>query len=183
MTKLEVINEMLGGLGELPVVSLTDGHPLVPSGLSKLALANTREQSKGWWFNRELVELVPDTSGFIWLPNDQLSVDPIERGNNYVARGRKLYKPFDKATATKYVFTSPVTVRLIREVPFEDCPATAQSLISLAAQLDFCRTHDADTTKLQLLSSMYREAATILGREDITASDLNILENRDLPDA
>ncbi len=180
LTKLSVVNKMLGGLGELPVNSLSEGHPLVPAALADLANVNTREQTKGWWFNRELVELSPDTAGYIFLPNDALAVDPTVHSNHYVMRGRKLYKPYEKTVATKYKFTTPVDVVLIREVPFEDLPTSAQNLVMAAARYEFALDRNPDTNALTRLRQLYGEALVAIGQENISAADNNILQRRGL---
>lgn len=178
MTELEVVNECLATLGEFPVNSLEEGHAMVPAALRALQIASRREQSKSWWFNRELVELTPATDGFIYLPNDVLKVDPESASDRYVQRGRRLYKPFEPNVATKYTFSQPVTVWLVREVPFEDCPYSAQLLISYSAQLDFMKSYEADQQKFQQITLMYRDAFSTLGSEHVRASGINMLNRR-----
>lgn len=178
MTALEVVNECLATAGEAPINSLEDGHPDIPAALRALKFASRREQGKSWWFNRELVELVPQTDGSIYLPNDVLKVDPESSSEQYVQRGRRLYKPYEATLATKYVFSSPVTVWLVREVPFEDCPYSAQQVISYAAQLDFMKSYEPDQMKLQLISTAYRDAFTTLGSEHVRAIGPNMLRSR-----
>lgn len=178
MTTLEVVNECLGTLGELPINSLEEGHPDVPAALRALKIANRREQSKSWWFNRELVELSPATDGFIYLPNDVLKVDPESASDKYVQRGRRLYKPYESNVATKYVFTQPVTVWLVREVPFEDCPYSAQSLINYSAQLDFTKTYEADRLKYEQVLQLYKDAVITINSEHVRAQGVNMLNRR-----
>lgn len=178
LTRLDVVNDMLAGLSELPINDLSDGHPLVPTAIRVLAIANTREQGKSWWFNKELTDLVPDTAGFIYLPNDTIRVDPLQRNLNYVQRGRRLYKPYEPSNANKYVFDKTTRVWLVRELPFEDCPVSAQMFISYAAQLDFMKSYEADQNKFAQVSQFYKDSLYQLNAEHVRAMDVNMLARR-----
>lgn len=178
LTKLDVVNDMLACLGELPVNSLDEGHPMVPTAQRLLAIASSREQGKGWWFNKELTDLTPDTEGFIYLPNDTLRVDPQARNLKYVQRGRRLYKPFEPNVATKYKFDKTVRCWLIREVPFDDCPVSAQMYISYSAQLDFMKSYEADSDKFRQVQLLYVDALRTLNSEHTKAVDVNMLSRR-----
>lgn len=175
LTELDVVNDCLAALGEFPVNSVSEGHPLIPAALRALKTANQREQAKSWWFNRELVDLAPDVDGHVFLPNDVLKVDPQSSSQSYVARGRRLYKPFEPTVANKYTFTETVRVWLVREVPFEDCPITAQMLVSYSAQLDFMKSYEADNNKYGQVTQLYRDTLITLGSEHVRASGVNML--------
>lgn len=175
LSKIDVVNDMLSSLGEAPVNTLDDEHPLIASCLSKLTIANNREQSKGWWFNTELVKLSPDQQdGCIYLPTDTLKVDPTDRTLHLAQRGRKLRR-LDSQSVNPEIFTTDVVVQLVRLIPFEDLPAQAQLYVSYGAQLDFHRSMDGDTTKIQLLSDAFRDARVTLNAEHIRAVDANLL--------
>lgn len=178
LDRLDVVNDMLACLGELPVNSLEEGHPMVPTAIRVLDIANKREQTKSWWFNRELTDLTPDSDGFIFVPGDTLKVDPQVRTLNYVQRGRRLYKPYEPNAATKYTFTDTVRVWLVREVPFEDCPVTAQLLVSYSAQLDFMKSYEADPQKFSQVTDLYRDALRTINAEHVRAMDVNMLARR-----
>lgn len=178
LTRLDVVNDMLACLAELPVNSLEEGHPLVPTAIRVLAAANTRELSKSWWFNKELVDLVPDTDGNIFVPGDTLKIDPQRGSLHYVQRGRRLYKPFEPNAATKYTFTEKVRVWLVREVPFEDCPVTAQLFVSYSAQLDFMKSYEADPQKFKQVTDLYRDTLITLNSEHTRAMNANGLARR-----
>jgi hypothetical protein len=175
MSKLDAVNAMLGLLAQLRVNSLDDDNEFVSGAVFSLNMANTREQQKGWWFNRELVEIAPDTSGFIRIPDDCLSADPVNGSQHYVVRGRKLYKPYDRATATKYTFTAPVVLKLTREVPFEECPPEAQTLILASAKLEFGENYEVDQTKAAILDRNYKLAMIQCGKRELSSMNLNRL--------
>lgn len=180
LTQLDVVNDMLAALGESPLNDLNEGHPLAPIGQRMIATANAREQSKSWWFNKELVDLSPDPAGSIYLPNDTIRVDPQEPSLHYVQRGRRLYKPYAPSLEDKFKFTAPVRCWLVRLVPFEDLPATAQIVVSFSAQLDFQKAYDADQAKFQQLVLEYRQALVTLNAEHIRSQDANLLRRKSI---
>lgn len=128
-TQLDVVNDMLGLLGEAGVNSLDTEHPLVARGLAYLKVANAREQARGWWFNTESVTLTPTADGEIILPQETLQVDPISPCEQYAQRGRLLYK-LEAGNGSPTKFTASVQVWLVRQVAFEDLPTQAQLLVS-----------------------------------------------------
>lgn len=176
ISQLEIVNDMLSNLGEAEVNSLTTGHPLATRGVSVLNRSNAREQTKGWWFNTELVELAPDTQGNIFVPTDTLKVDPWKPSLNYTQRGRLLYN-LSSGSVAPTVFTEPVLCILTRLLPFDDLPATAQFLVSAAAQLTFHLNMDGDDTKLKLLREEARVALVGCTAEHIRAVNANLLNN------
>lgn len=178
LTRLEVVNDMLACLGELPMNTLEEGHPLAPTALRVLSVASARVQSMKWWFNRELTDLVPDVDGNVYVPNDTLQVDPQDASKRFVQRGRRLYKPFEPTLAAKYKFDRPVRCWLLREVPFEDCPSSIQFYISYAAQLDFMKSYEADAQKYQQVSQDYMIAMRTANAEHTRAVGANMLQSR-----
>ena len=180
LTQLDVVNDMLATLGEAPVNEISDGHPLVPTGVRMLSTANAREQTKSWWFNKELTDLAPDNTGTIYLPTDTLRVDPQEPSLHYVQRGRRLYKPYAPASEDKYKFSHTVRCWLVRLVPFEDLPPPAQMAFSFAAQLDFMKAYDADVNKFKEVQSQYQIALVTLNAENIRNQNTNLLKGHRL---
>lgn len=178
LTLLDVVNDMLATLGELPINSVEEGHPMVPAALRIISTASAREQAKSWWFNKELTDLVPDTQGFIYLPADVLRVDPQAENLHYVQRGRRLYKPFEPSSGDKYRFKSRVRCWLVREVPFEDLPVPAQHVVSYSAQLDFMKAYEADVQKVEQVTMLYQQALMTLNADHTRNTDVNILRRR-----
>lgn len=180
LTELDVVNMCLGTMGETPLNALVDDHPFIAAARSSLRVVNNREQSKGWWFNQELVTLSPDPSSKnIMLPLDAIRVDPIDPSKALVQRGRRL---FDPATSS-YSFLAPVKVRLIRGLPFEDLPPSAQSYVGISATLDFCGVFDADSRKVANLVSQRGEAYTTLHAEHIRNQNVNMLTRPSMANA
>lgn len=172
ITELDVINDMLATLGEAPLNSMDDDHAMVAAGRGILSRVNTREQAKKWWFNTEITTLTPDPeNGSIYQPADAISVDPVQPSNEFVVRGRRLYKP----GSGSYVFSQPVECRIIRKVKFEDLPETAAAFIAATAVRDFCRSYDGDKNKMDALERERREAYTTFNSEHIRNSNTNLL--------
>lgn len=178
LTTLDVVNDMLATLGELPINSVDEGHPMVPAALRMIATASAREQAKSWWFNKELTDLVPDNQGHIYLPADVLRVDPQAQNLNYVQRGRRLYKPFEPSSVDKYKFTNRVRCWLIRELPLDELPVPAQHVVSFSAQLDFMKAYEADQNKVQQVAMLYQQSMMTLNADHTRNTDVNILRRR-----
>lgn len=176
LTQLNVVNDMLGSLGEAEVNSLVGQAPLISRCVSLLRTANAREQTKGWWFNTETLTLTPDNSGAVVVSADALKVDPIDPNLPYTHRGNRLYN-LKAGTEDPRVFTYPVEVRLVRLIDFEDLPAAAQFAVSYAAQIEFHGGVDGDSDKVALLTRAYRQAALDLSAEHIRAVGANLLNN------
>lgn len=156
MLTLDVVNEMLGTMGEAPLNSLDDPHTFLGSALKMLDKNDAQIQARGWWFNTEDITLQPSSldSG-VYLPGDTISVNvyPNQLGmgttRSIVQRGRRLYNTNNGT----YVFSGPVRVSLKRRVPFEDMPETAAQYIASKAVLQFQSDYDGDTAKTRELSS------------------------------
>lgn len=153
MLTLDVVNLMLGTMGEKPLNSLTDSHAMLSAALGKLDEANRAIQADGWWFNMEELTLSPNLiDNAIYLPNDCLSVrTPIY---NVVKRGDRLYN----LSGGTYDFTADIDVEMIRNVEFEDVPDIAATYISKRAIFAFQSDYDADTTKMKALAEDIRIA-------------------------
>lgn len=152
LSTLDVVNDCLSTMSETPLNTIQADHPLVASALKLLREANARIQASGWWFNREVVELKPDTrTNNILLPADFLAVDPQDRQNRYTQRGKRLYD-LDTQSVT---FEKAVTVAMIRLIPFEDLPWTAQDLVRGATLIRFLESYDADELRIQQVTQDY----------------------------
>lgn len=173
LTELDVVNDCLSTLGELPVNELDDEHVLIAAARRCFKQVALREQSKQWWFNTELAALTVDADSHIFTPADAIRCDPLDRGYPYVQRGRRLYDPY---LATYKIQHPEVKCLLVRNVVFEDLPPSAQIVISLATQLKFTAAYDADRVKYGQLVTEYQEAYANMNAEHIRNSSANILE-------
>lgn len=169
---LEVVNSMLGLLGELPVNSITDPHTLIPAALAAITNQNALVQVDFWWFNVEYPTLIPQAgSGLILVPEDAASVDSLTQYPRLAVRGSRLYN-LDDITD---VFTQPLRVRLHRVLPFSDAPAIARAHIAAKAKLEFQMAYDGDSTKAQIIQQEIKETYIRLHSEHIRNAKANML--------
>lgn len=169
---LEVVNSMLGLLGELPVNSITDPHTLIPAALAAITNQNAIVQVDFWWFNVEYPTLIPQAgSGLILVPEDAASVDSLTQYPRLAVRGNRLYN-LDDITD---VFTQPLRVRLHRVLPFSDAPAIARAHIAAKAKLEFQMAYDGDGTKAQFIQQEIKETYIRLHSEHIRNAKANML--------
>ena len=169
---LEVVNSMLGLLGELPVNSITDPHTLIPAALAAITNQNALVQVDFWWFNVEYPTLIPqEGSGLVLVPSDAASVDSLTQYPRLAVRGTRLYN----LDAVTDVFTQPLRVRLHRILSFEDAPAIARAHIAAKAKLEFQMAYDGDGTKAQIIQQEIKETYIRLHSEHIRNAKANML--------
>lgn len=172
LRELDVVNDCLSTLGETPLNSIQQDHPLVAGALRLLRGATSRVQAMGWWFNREVVTLQPDaTTGHIALPSDFLSVDPSVRDQRYSERGRRLYDLAEQSVT----FDSAVDVAVIRLIPFVDLPWSAQDLVRAATLVRFVESYDADELRVQQVQVDYQNAYRTCNTEHTRFVQPNLL--------
>ena len=188
LSTLDVVNDMLGLLGERRVNDLMEPHPLIPDALAKLDTASSTVQAVMWWFNVEYPTLTPQVgTGNLLVPNDTASCDSLTQYPRLAVRGNRLYN-LDDVTD---VFTAPIRVRLHRIVPFEDCPILARAHIAARAKLDFQKDYDGDSMKAQILAQEIKDSyarmhsehirnakANLLGRPSVAVKLMNIVGGR-----
>ncbi|WYW00670.1 tail protein [Pseudomonas phage vB_PpuP-Vasula] len=133
--ELAAVNDMLAAIGESPVNSLEgDANADVANARRILNNVNREVQAKGWTYNITTDEqLLPDTfSGFIPYMSDYLRLTA-QGGTPYVRRGEHVY---DKTNRTD-VFTSPITVDLIRLKDYSEMPECFRAWIVVKASRRF----------------------------------------------
>lgn len=172
LTTLDVVNDMLGLLGERRVSAVDEPHPMIPNALSKLGTATAWVQADMWWFNVEYPTLTPQVpSGEILVPNDTASCDSLTQYPRLAVRGNRLYN-LDDVTD---VFTAALRVRLHRVIPFDDCPLLARAYIAARAKLDFQKDYDGDSMKAQILAQEVKDSYARLHSEHIRNAKANLL--------
>lgn len=172
MDRLAVLNACLGTMGEAPLNAITDAHPLRYAALQQLENENRRVQTIGRWFNMEKITLSPQASDSrIYLPGDGLAFR--HKTRNIVKRGRTLY---DLEHGTN-IFTEDVEGTLVRLVPFDDLPESAQQRIGYHAIVLFQTEYDGDTAKTRMLQTTEARAVMEESREHIRNRQSNLLES------
>lgn len=161
MTELDVVNEMLGTMGEAPLATLTAPHALRGSCQRTLRLTSDAVQSVGWWFNRETLTLQPSVvDGTVYLPGDFLGVRTPD-DSKAVERAGRLYD-----TEAGDWLRAEIDVTLIRRISFDQLPYLARSAIGLEAIKKFQRNYDGDTAKTRDIREEYSEAIMMLQAEE-----------------
>ena len=172
LTTLDVVNDMLGLLGERRVNALNEPHPMIPDAMAKLETATTWVQGDMWWFNVEYPTLSPQAvTGHLLVPNDTAACDSLTQYPRLAVRGNRLYN-LDDITD---VFSDPIRVRLHRVVPFDDCPLLARAYMAARAKLDFQKDHDGDSMKAQILAQEVKDSYARMHAEHIRNAKANLL--------
>jgi hypothetical protein len=158
---LDVVNNCLATLGEVPLSNLSEPHEFKSAALSYLDKADRAIQSHGWWYNTEELTLTPAPStGDMLLPGDCLKVSTgfkslinsrqTKHNARYVQRGRRIY---DLINAT-YAITeeAELEVQIVRRVPLADLPECIAEYINNETVLRFQSRYDSDSNKRKELS-------------------------------
>lgn len=159
MQRLDVLNECLETMGQAPLSSLDERHPLKTPALARLAAKSKAIQSRGWWFNAEVVTLYPDTTGKVILPGDCLTFR--SDTHRYAKRGAVLYD-MDGGTD---IFTQPVKGMMIREIDFESVEEQMAEYIAAASIKEFQLAFDGDSDKQSKLKARVDEALALCNAE------------------
>jgi hypothetical protein len=177
-TKLEAVNDMLSGIGEAPITSLTAGYVEGDIALNILDSISREVQSSGWNFNTERkFSVAPDLNSNLVLPSNALKADGEKQtlDEHWIMRDGKLY---NKAKQT-FTWTVPVEITLVRGLDFDELPEAARRFITLKAGRQF-----QDRTmgiKVQHDASREDEHRAWIELQDFDADvqDFNIFDNFD----
>lgn len=170
LTELEVVNACLATVGELPLVELSDDHPLVAPARQEFKMARVSVGGKQWWFNTDRVTLQTANDSFVYAPQDAVAVTPINRADLSL-RGRRLYNRMEST----YSVRGPIQCWVIRDIPYEELPVPAQVLILHTAVLAFQKNYDADEAKTVKIERQRMDAYLTLNAEHIRQIRLNPL--------
>lgn len=176
LTELDVVNDCLSTLGELPVNSLEDDHSLIAAARRAFRTSLLREQAKQWWYNTERVVLVRDIDNYVYTPADAIRVTPVDTTLKLVQRGRRLYDSGETNEAGYQIKLERIECIVVRQVEFDDLPPSMQILVGVAAQLKFMVTYDADRQRYDELRREYADAYSTLNAEHIRNAASNMLE-------
>ena len=139
----------------------------------QLDITTKKILSIGWNFNTIIIDLVPNSSGYIVLPNSFLSVDSTNAANNYVMRDWKLFNRDDNT----YKFDDVEECKVIESIVFDDIPfAYANYIIELASLSSYINIigNTADVSVRQVLVNNARIEAL---KDNARSIDGNILSD------
>ncbi len=175
-TELDAINTLLAAAGESPVSSLTD------SGLADVAEAKATlnehsrlVQSGGWVFNTEYeYPLVPDTDGFITLPQNTLKVD-VDRTFTQVDTVQRGLRLYDRKNHT-YVFTElNLTGDMVFLLGFDELPQAARHYIMIKASRVYQARVLGSDTQYKFSESDEMSALIAMQSAENQVGDFNML--------
>lgn len=155
-TQLAAVNEILGSVGQAPVTVLDQTNPEVAFAYNTLMDISREVQAEGWNFNKEYeYEVTPDTSGYINIPSNVISMDLSNTYDNSsydtVIRNGRLY---DKIGHTDVWDTSETyKVDILWFFDFDDLPQPFRDYITARAASRAAIRLVGDTNLAQTLSA------------------------------
>lgn len=130
--------------------------------------------SEGWSFNTDTDwELIPDSEGYIVLPDYMLRVDAAATASNYIRKDSKLY---DRTNKT-FIFTNSVNCDIVWELDFDDIPLIAQRYITLKAARIMYQRFVGDSKVVEALLMDERDALLRLRMYEDDIEDVNIFDD------
>lgn len=175
LTRLDIINEMLGSTGTAPITSENTTHPVYLAAGQKLNIVSRKLQMKGWWFNTSWITLTPNEYGEIITPQNALSVDPVDEDSTLVRRDNRL---MDRV-GQKFVFDAGFSVAVVTvdEVPVEDLPFSMAEYVRARAVYEFYVDRNGDGLKTQEYLRQLQDAKIEAGKEDRKHRDTNAFKS------
>lgn len=177
MTEIDAVNKMLRKIGELPVPTdviiddLPDGHE-AKEALLTLTELNRELQEQGYWFNQESWTFVPDTSNYITIPDNVISIKSTSANQKYRVDGGDLYSITDQ---TK-IFTNSVELKTVFEVDFTDVPDVFASLVVYEASKDLHQFANGDSqTQKDLKEKIFKQSMKV-DKEHMANKDYNLIK-------
>lgn len=150
MQLLDSVNIILRALGENPLQDLNIQYPTLNIVLPALDDARAEVLGEAWWFNtRYNIKLIPDINGIIHVPLNTLKFYPDDscitfEGTRFI--NKDTGEPITNRT---------ICGKLVSNLPFEDCPDTAQRLITYTAAFNsYVTDNGQDATSQQIQNRM-----------------------------
>lgn len=182
MILLDAVNLCLRYIGEMPVPSAVDIDSLDELHEARIIrnelLTTSRElQTKGWWFNREPWEFIPNSvDSKIAVPVPVLTIKGT--GANYVIRGGNLYD----VEGNTFIFNNKVECLVIWELTFEELPQSFAQLVAYTTAMNVQSFLRGDTAADQRLRQKVSEAYLVVQKEDLAYNQYNLIAGTRLVD-
>lgn len=186
-SRLEVVNQLIGSLGESPVAAYDPSPSLdVDLALAAINEADKAVQKKGWRWNTNYSFLLqPNNDGSLQAPNNTLRATlAYEMQQNWlgncingqsiaiVLRGRRFYDQ----TNNTYDFTGKTAyVDYVERLQWEDLPEAARGVISYEALKIFQSRVQQSSIVLQWNSDDLKKAWTTLEQQQDEESRQNVI--------
>lgn len=175
LSKLDAVNRILRSSGEYPVSTLSvTGSNDVVMAVQVLDEETIKTQLPGLNCNTVYTEVSPDSTGRILLDDAIISIDTrdIDLSRNLVQRGRNPTYLYDVDNDTD-VFTigSPIKVRIVRNLKFEELPTAEQFMIVDSASRSYQMATVGDVNQDRIL-----QETSIMSRALGRAADMRSLD-------
>jgi hypothetical protein len=171
----EGVNSLLLSISETPLDALEpiDGHYEAQLAVGFIEEAKKEFLSEGWAFNTDTNwSFLPDSQGYITLPDVAISVDP-SAGENYTVKSGRIYNLDDKT----FKFTAPVECDVIWEEDFDNIPQVfAVAILAQAKERFYATVVGVDAT-LQFLQKEAFELMVKARRSEIQMGDYSIFDD------
>lgn len=167
-----MINALLGVIEETAIQEIDLTHPDVLQAIDIWDEQSVAVQSRGWWYNTETYQLVPDTvSGEVYLPAGCLEIDGAS--TNYVKKGRKLYDMENHTLDFSEATESDLLMVCIMEWDLIDLPPTIYRQTLIASKLAMVTDRDQDQVKMEKYNAEYQIAEALSLKANLRFSDPN----------
>jgi len=176
MTELEAVNDMLIGIGQLPVNAIIPEIVDQSIALGELNKVVREVCLYGFKFNTdEDYVLSPDSDGFIAVPTGALDIDPMEKAQDIIVRKHptKGFGLWDAANLT-WTMALPVKVRIKWSYTFDALPEAARGYAVIAAGRKFTARVVGDPAADRFGEEDQRRAWLTLQRQQSASADINI---------
>ena len=179
ITEIDAINRMLRYIGELPVPSavtidsLPEGHEAV---YARTILEETtrEEQEEKWWFNTFDIKLVPDSQGYLLLPNNVVAYE----GLDAFQEGGLLY---DRESQSP-IFTDPQDLTVRYEITFDNLPDVFRTYVVLVAARHLHTYLNGDESTQKELEQKINMQRVKVEREHLKQKKFNLVRGTRLID-
>lgn len=175
MILLDAVNLCLRYIGEMPIPSSVDIgslDELHEARIIRNELINTAGelQTRGWWFNREPWELVPDAvNGKIVVPETVLAIKGTSA--NYTIRGGNLYD----VSGNTFLFDNKVECLIVWSLDFEELPQSFAQLVTYTTARDVQSFLRGDTSADNRLKEKINHAYLTVQKEDLSHGQYNLI--------
>lgn len=167
MKLLDAVNTVLPYMGEHPVTDIDTAHPTVDLIIKALERNRMSLLAEGWWFNEATVVLPANTDGRIATPTAILAI--YGRGCSVEIDGEYLFD-LDQNSQT---FTDPITVELIKDIPFEKLPLYAAYKVLYDAATEIYTADFGLENSVQVLQSLSEQNRVRLHQENLRKRKYN----------
>lgn len=167
-TMLSAITACLSAMGRVGVPTSDSNNidaRMAVAEINRQSFAIQNKGEKGWWFNREMNwEFTPNDKGYIYVPNNTLSMLAARVGTTVTRgltiRNKQIYDTVEHTYDLRVRFGSePIKFDLVLILPFIELPPTAQMAIAYKAAAMYAGKQEFDQGREQAVNFPEAERA------------------------